>query len=120
MLRTDLQGSLGSMRCKKFVTVMAVINREHVTAIEFARCVVDPVGCREVYFGLVTGGPHGQFPQMLAQLLIGNRLVEECESVAVESNKFFQPCAFRLGAKPPPTLQDDQVHRHGVESSLEK
>ncbi len=120
MLRADLQCPRRSMRCEKFVTGMAVINREHVPTIEFARYVVDPVECREVYFGLVTSGPRRRFLQMIAQRLIGNRLINEYEYVAVQRNKFFQPCAFRLGAKAPPTLRDDQVHRHGVEKLVGK
>ena len=37
MLRADLQCPRRSMRREKFVMRIAVINREHVTAIEFAR-----------------------------------------------------------------------------------
>src|SRR5260370_185926 len=93
MLRADLQCPRRSMRCEKFVTGMAVINREHVTTIEFARYVVDPVECCEVYFGLVILGAHGQFLQMIAQRLIRNRLIDKSEHVPVKVYKFFEPCA---------------------------
>jgi len=57
---------------------------------------------------------------MIAQRLIRYRLIDESEHVVVQGDKFFQPCAFRLGAKAPPTLRDDQVHRHGVEKLVGK
>src|SRR5437868_14698689 len=120
MLRADLQCPRGSMRSKKFVTRIAVINREHVTAIEFARYVVDPIECREVNFGLVIRRAHGQFLQMIAQRSFRNRLIDEYEHVAIQRDKFFQPCAFRRGAELPPTFRDDQVRWHGIEKLVGK
>ena len=54
MLGTDLQRPRGPLRRVKLITGMAVINREHVTAFELPRHIVDPIERGEVYFGLVT------------------------------------------------------------------
>src|SRR5260370_19885281 len=115
MLRADLQGPGGAMQGVKFLTRIAVIDSQRITALKFVRQIVDPIGRSEVYFGLVIRGLRRQFLQMIAQLLIGNWLIDECERVAVKRDKFFQPYTLCRGAKAPPPFRDDQVHRHGIE-----
>src|SRR6266699_3810365 len=91
MLRPHLERSRRSVRCVKFVTRITVVDYDDVTARQLARNILNPIERVEIHFGLIRGRASGQFSQMISKLSIVNRLMEECEFVAIQADKFFQP-----------------------------
>src|SRR6266513_4283350 len=91
VLRPNLERSRRSVRCVKFITRITVINYDDVTARELARDILNPIERGEIHFGLIRRGTSGQFLQMISQLSIVNRLMEECEFLAAQGDKFFPP-----------------------------
>src|SRR5205823_13979557 len=77
MLRTNLQGSRRSVRRVEFITRIPVIDYDDVTARELARDIVDPIERSEIHFGLIRRRPSRQFLQMISELWIAYRLMEE-------------------------------------------
>src|SRR6266568_4023834 len=116
MFRTNLQGSPRPMRRVKLITRITVVGYDNVTARELARDIVDPIERREIDFGLIRRGTSGQFLQMISQLSIANRLIDESKLVAIQGDKLLQPISrssFGL-------LRHDQVHRHCIEKLIRK
>src|SRR5206468_2516863 len=105
MLRTNLQGSRRSMPCVKFVTRITVIGYDDVTARELARDILDPIERRGIDFGLIRRRPNRQFLQVISQLSIAYRLIEECKLVAIQGDKLLQP----IGRSSFGLLRHDQV-----------
>ncbi len=64
MLFSDLQRPRRPIRRIKLIAGKSVVEREHVTALQFRREMVDPIERREIDFSFVTGGTRGQFCQM--------------------------------------------------------
>src|SRR5436190_21260631 len=116
MLRTNLQGSRRSMPCVKFVTRITVIDYNNVAVRELARDILEPIERRGNDFRLITRGSHRQFLQVILQLSIANRLIEECQLVACQDDKLLQP----IGRSSFGLLRYDQMHRHGIEKFIRK
>src|SRR5438105_9111662 len=87
VLRPNLERSRRSVWCVKFVTRITVIDYDDVTARQFSRDILNPIECGEIYFSLVRRGTSGQFLQMISQLSIVNRLMEEREFLVVQGDK---------------------------------
>src|SRR5205823_1670868 len=116
MLGTNLQGSRRSMPCVKFVTRITVIGYDDVTARELARDILDPIERRGIDFGLIRRRPNRQFLQVISQLSIAYRLIEECKLVAIQGDKLLQPINRSSFGLP----RHDQMHRHGIEKFIGK
>src|SRR5437773_10088416 len=112
MLRANLQGSLRSVPCVEFITRIPVIDCDDVTACELARDIVDPIERSEIHFGLIRRGMNGQSLQMISELWIAYRLMEECKLVAIQGDKLLQPISRSSFGLP----RHDQMHRHGIRS----
>src|SRR5438067_5548745 len=84
MSRTNLQRSPRSVRRVEFVTRMTVIGYDNVTARELARDIADPIERSEIHFGLITRGTNGQLLQVISELSIAYRLIDECKLVACQ------------------------------------
>src|SRR5439155_1881485 len=89
---------------------------DDVTARELARDIVDPLERREIHFGLIRRGMHGQALEIISALSIAHRLMEECQLVAVQGDKLLQPISRSSFGLP----RHDQMHRHGIEKLIGK
>src|SRR5439155_25958984 len=116
MLRTNLQGSRRSVRRVEFITRIPVIDYDDVTARELARDIVDPIERSEIHFGLIRRRPSRQFLQMISQLSIAYRLIEDCKLIAIQGDKLLQPISRSSFGLP----RHDQMHRHGIEKFIGK
>src|SRR5204863_9294719 len=111
MLLANLQGSLRSVPCVKFITRIPVIDYDDVTARELARDIVDPIERSEIHFGLIRRGMNGQSLQMISEVWIAYRLMEECKLIASQGDKLRHPISRSSVGLP----CHDQMHGHVFE-----
>src|SRR5713101_2297890 len=91
MLFADLERPGRPIRRIKFIAGKSVVEREHMTALQFRREIVDPIKRRQIDFSFVTGGTRGQLFYECLQRWIDNRLIGKNKFVVFKSDKFFAP-----------------------------